>query len=162
MIYRALRWLIFQANATRIDVLHSPFVFQLYQQALKRNKEIPSDSFATDYLITPQQLRLCTNVFSYLNYSTVSDLRHLANATPNGMLLADAATDDPALFDASGFALSDRLSLAILNIHESAKAAAFYERVINKPYAHVCVDVFHVAFIFYRPEQAPQRFCLRV
>lgn len=162
MIYRVLRWLIFQATATRIDVLHSPFVFKLYQQALKRNKEISSDSFATNYRITPQQLRLCTNVFSYLNCSTVSDISHLANATPNGMLLADAATDDPALFDASGFALSERLSLAVLNIHESPKAAAFYETVLNKSYAHVCVDVFHVAFIFYRPEQAPQRFCLRV
>jgi|GEM_PF-2676710 hypothetical protein len=162
MIYRVLRWLIFQATATRIDVLHSPFVFKLYQQALKRNKEISSDSFATNYRITPQQLRLCTNVLLYMHHSSVSDLRHSVNTSTEGMLLADAATDDSSLLDSVGFTLSERVFLAVLNIHESPKAAAFYETVLNKSYAHVCVDVFHVAFIFYRPEQAPQRFCLRV
>jgi hypothetical protein len=162
MMYRAMRWLAFQANATRIDVLHSPFVFKLYQNALKRNKQFASSSFSTGYRITPQQQRLCTNVFSYMNYSTVIDLRNTANLAPIDLVMADAATDDSTHFDAYDLALSERLSMAVLNIHESPKATAFYEMLMRKPFAHVCVDVFDVAFLFYRPEQVPQRFCLRI
>ena len=58
-------------NATRIDVLHSPFVFSLYNHCIKRQVKNPYRNLP---LILSRKLYIIDKLFGYFNFKTIMQI----------------------------------------------------------------------------------------
>ncbi len=139
--------------ATRIDVLHSPFVFKLYNACIKSNKNIAS---------------LTGALASYLNFESKFRITEQKDV----VLLQENQLYDFLIID-TNTTLPDDAIEQILNTLSSTCCILMEKPYTNKyrinllktlsahPQIHVTVDLFHCALLFKRQEQAREYFRLR-
>jgi hypothetical protein len=132
-------------RATRIDVLHSPFVFNLYNSCIKPTKR--GNSYALFLAIT-----------SHLSIPIAKDI--------------SAYEANMALFIPQSKRFSeDEWIKTVLNIGDKGMFLVEYPYDTNRqsfikvawkmPHIHVCIDLFDASIIMRRDEQAKEFFKLR-
>jgi hypothetical protein len=159
-MFKLLRWIKFQANATPIDVLHSPFVFRLYNKALRKSAIPKVELFVSQKALTSNQKRICNAVFEQLNYQqAVFSSNSFDHSTD---MFIWNSEDDVSVANAFLSILHNAGVLVVLNPHNNHLTEQSTNELLKHPKARVIVDVFEMLLIFCRQEQAAQYFRLRI
>lgn len=159
---RLLQWIKFQANATPIDVLHSPFVFRLYNKALKKSIKPAGEHFQLPITVSKNQKRICYAVFELLNCKKAAVLTSDTFNSSTDMLIYDAKKDEVQQAKLFLSNMHNDALLVVLNPNLNRSTITHTRDLLQHPKARVVVDVFDMLLIFCRQEQAAQYFRLRV
>jgi hypothetical protein len=140
--------------ATRIDVLHSPFVFKLYNACIKSNH-------TQSTLVASLANHL--NLKSTFTVSTEEDIKTLLQL--NSMYDLIIIKTDTFLSSDSLYQISIRLSkngcLLIEKPYISPSHKYNTRNLSALPNFHVTIDLFRCALLFQRSEQVREYFRLR-
>lgn len=139
------RFLSHWANATRIDVLHSPFVFKLYNTCIK-----PTGSGEVDALFN----RICT----YLQLSIANDFSRFE---PNqSLLIRIHQSIDLDTWNTILQQIGEHGMIVLEKPHHTTRQFMM-QHMWQCNHIHVCIDLFDVCIIMSRQEQAKEYFKLR-
>lgn len=150
-------------SATLIDVLHSPFVFALYNDCIKKNSNIRLSGFV------PQSS-------GYLNQRAETILAKFRSQLPNhasATLPAHVAPNIPVFFVVTEHVSLTELQQVCLTVHndsvlvfknmyDSPETAKHWQAAKQLEGVTASVDLFVIGFVFVRKEQRKQEFKLRV
>ncbi|MFA6261812.1 MAG: hypothetical protein WC760_10110 [Bacteroidia bacterium] len=173
------RFILHYLISTPIDVLHSPFVFQLYNACIRRQKVLPAEKAAT-FGPEPEELQPYSK-------RTLQILQHLMLHL--NLRRGTVITDHNVQKD-SPFNIPDLLDVVMMQIEDERLAYTGFERILNKlhnnsviifhnmyaskakyglwqkikqhPQVTVTVDVFFLGLVFFRKEQVRQDFRIRL
>lgn len=154
------RWL-FNLGARNRHGIHSPFVFQFLDQAL----------YTPRHRSGPRSQRLLGAALAHFAPKRVGVMhpegevcRQVASLTlpPYDAYLAE--TPDPGLADLiRDFALWNPDAFVYVGgLDQSRQARAHWKTLCNLPQVRVCLETFSAGLLFFRPQQAPQHFKIRI
>jgi hypothetical protein len=170
-------------SATLIDVLHSPFVFGLYNQCIKKKsvQELPTN--ITTHSLPYFRKRADEVLLKYVLHYTPSRI-YLAGHAIEGdfadalhtlgipfdktmpfhtcdMIYFERIIDVPKVKSSLQHMHNDSV-IVVRNMHDSKKHTSMWEAIQQMPEVTVTVDLFFVGLIFIRKEQRKQDFKLRL
>lgn len=150
-------------SATLIDVLHSPFVFKLYNDCIKKNSNVKLPDFvphSKGYI----HLRVETILAKFSSQSPQAIVTDTIESINQDAPFILSITENYSLTS-----LSELLSTAhndsccvLRNMYKSPESAEYWNKVKQLPGVTASVDLFFVGFVFVRKEQRRQEFRLRL
>jgi hypothetical protein len=164
-------------SATLIDVLHSPFVFGLYNNCIRKNSlqqlpgQIPKVSRVNDVLLKyilkykPAKIYLP----GHASGNDFADALHTLNIPFDkkqpfhacDLIYFERVPDAAKIKDSIQHLHND--SVVVVNgMYRSKKQTQAWEAIKMLPEITVTVDLFFVGFVFIRSEQRKQNFRLRL
>lgn len=170
LLYTGYRFLYHYLISTPIDVLHSPFVFKLYQTCIRRNPASvnivggTTGSPRTDQIV---ERLIRENGFKTGVNLAFDDLEELQQMQiPDSIdyaLIRIKETDRiyPAFLRITDVVHNNSM-VVFYKMYHSPQSASEWEKVRDHPMVRVTVDLFFIGLVFFRKEQARQHFRLRV
>ncbi len=163
MLYRFRKLLNHYAGATLIDVLHSPFVFGLYNNCFKTNSNLKLPHFSP-------------TARGYYNKRCEAITAKLKLHFPEHYFTTDIhrlPTDKPFIFCVEGKitveTIQQKLNSAhndsmvlVKNMYASTESAETWQQLKATPNVTASIDLFFMGLVFVRKEQRKQEFRLRL
>lgn len=150
-------------SATFIDVLHSPFVFQLYNDCIKKNSNVSVPKFvpqSTDYINKRVETILAKFTFQYPKSIYTN---HIQDITPGVPFILNATQDISFTELQEKLLTAHNDSVCIYrNMYHSSAHTDYWNNFKQLEGVTASVDLFFVGFIFIRKEQRKQTFNLRL
>lgn len=150
-------------SATLIDVLHSPFVFALYNDCIKKNSNVALSGFVPQskgYLNKRGETMLAKFIARHPDLIYATHPAHIAQGIPFVFMLTEHVT----LIELQKLILTAHNDSVIVvkNMYASKEAMANWETLKQLEGVTATVDLFVIGFVFVRKEQRRQEFRLRV
>ncbi|MES2560848.1 MAG: hypothetical protein V4590_13970 [Bacteroidota bacterium] len=150
-------------SATLIDVLHSPFVFALYNDCIKKKGNVQLPDFtpqSTGYLNQRGETILDKFKSQYPNHLFATHPAHVAQ----GVRFIFMLTEDVSLIELQKvISIAHNESVIIVkNMYDSPISAARWKAIKHLEGVTASVDLFVLGFVFVRKEQRKQEFKLRI
>jgi hypothetical protein len=163
VLYTIRKLFIHYACATLIDVLHSPFVFELYNDCIKTKSNIKLPNYsptANDYFN-----KRCDSIIAKLKLKFAT---HYFTSVSN-----DLSTENPFIFyvenEVTIEVIQQKLNSAhndslviVRNIYASAKQTENWQQLKTTQNVTTSIDLFFMGLLFVRKEQRRQAFRLRL
>lgn len=163
MVYFFRKLIAHYASATLIDVLHSPFVFSLYNQCFKKNSIIrltsplpPSSGY---YDKRVKSIIEKMKVY-FAGHHFTTDIDSLPAGKPFMLLADDLITADklaPKLQEAHNDSV-----VIVQNMYANEAATQQWEDLKKRSTVTASIDLFFMGMVFVRKEQRKQTFRLRL
>ncbi len=172
-------------TALPVDILHSPFVFSLYNNCMKQNAL--RNRFATK--VYPKWFQVIAASIRYFNYTIGYafgfDKEEMQQLHPNGKIsdgkqinhtddsfvnyldyliirCSQNITDPYPLFKQYLSSMKNESMVAISGIYNTRKTKNGWNQIKEIAEVKVTVDLFFVGLVFFRKEQRKQHFALRL
>jgi hypothetical protein len=150
-------------SATLIDVLHSPFVFKLYNDCIKKNSNISLLEFipqSSGYINKRIETILAKFTYQYRHFTHTENIKEITPGVPFILSI----TENSALSELQEVLLTAHNdSVCILrNMYHSPESAEYWNKVKKLESVTASVDLLFVGFVFVRKEQRKQEFRLRL
>ncbi len=156
MLFTFKKLLNHYASATLIDVLHSPFVFELYNSCFKRRSNIKTP-YAQSGHVEEIIAKLCIR-FPQHAVITVPN-----QAQPGQPFLLIPETNIPLTeLDVLLSQAHNDSFLVIKHPHASEQQFEYWEQLKQRAAVTAVIDLFFVGLVFVRTEQRKQVFKLRL
>jgi hypothetical protein len=163
VLYTVRKIIIHYACATLIDVLHSPFVFELYNDCIKTksNIKLPNYSLtADDYfnkrcdsIIAKLKLKFAAHYFTTISTDLSSEIPFIFYVEDKVAL--------EVIQQKLNSAHNDSLMI-VKNMYASAKQTENWQQLKTTQNVTTSIDLFFMGFLFVRKEQRRQEFRLRL
>jgi hypothetical protein len=150
-------------SATLIDVLHSPFVFKLYNDCIKKNSNISLLEFipqSSGYINKRIETILAKSIAQFPHSIHTDCIKEI---TPGVPFILNV-TENSSLKELNDVLLTAHNdSVCILrNMYHSPESAEYWNKVKKLESVTASVDLLFVGFVFVRKEQRKQEFRLRL
>ena len=164
-------------SATRIDVLHSPFIFDLYNACIKKKNihahPIGKINSQLKIIQSTRIAQIVSRLIEYYQYNNTIVIENFDAELPK--ILTDYSQIDFAFIDCQNHSASiinnfemlitktHNNSLFIFNeMYSSKKLTSVWQKIKLHPKVNITVDLFFIGLVFFRKEQASQHFKLRI
>jgi hypothetical protein len=163
VLYTFRKLLNHYASATLIDVLHSPFIFGLYNHCFKKNSILSIANYKPSSNGYFNQR--CENIIEKLqlhfpNHSFIKELDTLPLESPFILLINETISlikVEQILSDAHNDSM-----LIVRNIYSNSNNTQRWEQLKSLPQVTASIDLFFMGLLFVREEQRKQVFKLRL
>ncbi len=161
MRYRFRKFLNHYASATLIDVLHSPFVFGLYNNCFKTNSLVKLTGFtptSKGYFNQRSETIIEKLKIHFPNHQFSTDILHLPIDKPFILLVDGNIETIPQKLT---IAHNDSMVI-VKNMYANPKATENWQHLKAIPNVTASIDLFFIGLLFVRKEQRKQEFRLRL
>jgi hypothetical protein len=163
VLFTFRKFLNHYASATLIDVLHSPFVFGLYNQCFKKNSVL-----TPEYFTPPSK-----GYFQQRSDSIIENLKAFFPAHKLTNQPSDLSKDFPViLFLEKGISYEEIEQnivtahndsfVVVRNMYSNPVDAILWEHLKKLEQVTATIDLFYIGLLFVRKEQRKQYFKLRL
>jgi hypothetical protein len=163
VLYTFRKLLNHYASATLIDVLHSPFVFGLYNHCFKKNSILSIANYkpSSNGYFNQQCESIIQKLQLYFpNHSFTKELDTLPLESPFIWLISEPISlekVDQILSDAHNDSM-----VIVRNMYSSSHNTQSWEQLKSMPQVTASIDLFFMGLLFARKEQRKQDFKLRL